>query len=764
MALALISFIGRKLCSAGCRPRHPTRATDFTAIALMRSRRRALLWLPASMVLVALRCYAQSPQSDFTLISAAGLEMSAQRGQGLFLQNCSLCHLPHRAHPKDAADPGHSIGPSLTAWFRDSSTDSAQQAAFTNWVSNGSPHMPSFQYALSSAEIADIAEYLKVLRGVPPGLFQAQRQSSTPSQTIGDAPTTTEIRAQTVISGNVRSSKGQPLGGVALSIRRDAQSFATTVYANSEGHYHFPALEPGDYSLSAQAVGYRPLSTRLTLDDKDRTQEHSLTLEPSNNFEKQLSGSEWMRSLPAATPDDRRLRQIFHNSCTVCHDAAFVLGKRFDHTGWQLIMDVMINHEADPAKPNGMLLQAYRNELIDYLTRARGPKSKPPQYSRPSVPLGEAADVVITEYDIPRGDYPNYQILHNGSLWQEGAPSVYEGEVLHDAVPANDAVYFTDDVTPARTIGKVDVQNGRVSGYELKGPRGVAVSVHGAAVDAQGRLWFADQPDGTFVGFDPAETAFITFDRPLETYPTASGSPVFDTLGNFLAGGMGGTLVVDANGHPWGAQDLAALELQPATGRYRQYRFRDGSVGDPDGIALVGSEVWVTRPSSDAIDMVDTHTGRAFTLSLGRLPVPKPEDDAIGQRVGASTNTAPLYQKGARRIAADPDNKSVWVTEQWAGRLANIDVKTHQLHEYDIPESLSLPFHLVVDRRHRVWFCMLDSNSIGRFDPSSKRFTEFPLPTLAPTARFIALDERRDSPVVWVSYTGSNKIARLQFR
>jgi streptogramin lyase len=59
---------------------------------------------------------------------------------------------------------------------------------------------------------------------------------------------------------------------------------------------------------------------------------------------------------------------------------------------------------------------------------------------------------------------------------------------------------------------------------------------------------------------------------------------------------------------------------------------------------------------------------------------------------------------------------------------------------------------------------MLDSNFIGRFDPSSKTFAEFPLPTLTPTARFIALDESGGSTVVWVSYTGSNKIARLQFR
>lgn len=715
---------------------------------------------------ISLTAQAQPRQPAFSLVSATGLDSSAQRGQGLFLQNCSLCHLPHRKHPKDSTDPGRSIGPALTTLLRGSVEGGAQDAAVANVIRRGSAHMPGFQYALSSADIADILAYLRVLGGSLPGLFQMQQSPGVvvTSRTAGGPKASTTARlANGSLAGTVRSINGRALAGVAVSARCECQSFTTSVYTDGRGEYRFPPVRAGRYAVWAQAVGYRAAQSDLVIASDERRQQQ-LTLDPLGDFQNQLSGTAWMNSLPADTLADRRLRQLFHNNCTVCHVAGFVLEKRFDRSGWATILDTMIKDEADPTRPNGKLLQAYRNELIDYLTRVRGPRSAPLRFKVPPRPRGEAANIVVTEYDAPRGDWPGYRIVHNGSLWQEGVPSQYEGEVLHDAVPEGGDVYFTDDVTPGRTIGKVDAQTGLVTNYVLPDREGFATSVHGVAVDPQGNLWFADQPDGIFVRFDPRTAMFRKFPRSVAAGPARLGIPAFDTLGNFLAKGMGGTLVVDARGEPWAAEDVAALELQPATGRYREYAFRARGGGEPDGIALAGGEVWVTKPAADTISIIDKRTGRATVILLSPLAGVGAADEAIGRRIGASTNTAPLFQKGARRIAADPDGQTVWVTEQWAGRLARIDTHNHRIREYELPNPLSLPFQPVVDAHHRVWFCEIDSDRVGRFDPRTKTFTEFPLPTLGTTARFIALDERSDPPIIWVAYTGTNKIARLQFR
>lgn len=85
------------------------------------------------------------------------LSEQARRGEGLFLQRCSLCHLPRKL--KFGSPPV--IGPSLSGQFKDTAPD--QLKILRGFILKGGPDMPGFQYGLEPKEVDDLIEYLKTL-------------------------------------------------------------------------------------------------------------------------------------------------------------------------------------------------------------------------------------------------------------------------------------------------------------------------------------------------------------------------------------------------------------------------------------------------------------------------------------------------------------------------------------------------------------------------------------------------------------------------
>ena len=116
-------------------------------------RGRICIWIFAACLLAgALRLPAQ--QASRT----PQLSERELAGKKLFLQRCSICHMPPLNTPEDP-DP-KPYGPKLNGFVRDQATeDRARQA-----ILNGTPRMPGFQYGLSKGEIDLIIGYLKVFK------------------------------------------------------------------------------------------------------------------------------------------------------------------------------------------------------------------------------------------------------------------------------------------------------------------------------------------------------------------------------------------------------------------------------------------------------------------------------------------------------------------------------------------------------------------------------------------------------------------------
>ena len=117
----------------------------------------AIVLFTAPWLLLTTNLRAQSkPASppDFT----RSLNERQTRGENLFLQRCSLCHLAQATRLMPNARP---YGPSLTGLLKDAGV--AKQKAVRETISKGGPRMPGFQFGLSPAEMDDLMEYLKTL-------------------------------------------------------------------------------------------------------------------------------------------------------------------------------------------------------------------------------------------------------------------------------------------------------------------------------------------------------------------------------------------------------------------------------------------------------------------------------------------------------------------------------------------------------------------------------------------------------------------------
>jgi len=121
----------------------------FLAVASLTLVFCLLSWLP--------RVSAQSESEEPPVRSVnTHLTDSERRGEGLFLQRCSLCHLPK------VSKPYKSFGPNLTGVLKGATP--AKEKAVRLFINNGVPdQMPGFQYALNSSDMDDLINYLKTL-------------------------------------------------------------------------------------------------------------------------------------------------------------------------------------------------------------------------------------------------------------------------------------------------------------------------------------------------------------------------------------------------------------------------------------------------------------------------------------------------------------------------------------------------------------------------------------------------------------------------
>jgi streptogramin lyase len=593
------------------------------------------------------------------------------------------------------------------------------------------------------------------------GVMQAASQRSSPNAWR---------QTGTLLNGTTRSASGQALEGVTVSARAEGTTITTSVFTDENGFYIFPPLEKGRYRVWAQAEGFATGRAQATLDGPAAARQ-DFVLTTIKDVAPQLTGAEWIASLPEETLQDHRIKDVFLTNCTSCHQPNFVLQNRFDKAGWEKIIDLMSmvnvtgNYSGLASAPLP-IIQYHKTELAAYLAKVRGPEpfSKWKLFPRPK---GDAALAVITEYNIDLADNPGEYPLQDGSDWSEGVPSSFNGvRGTHDCeIDFNGNIWVvTSFPNPNRTYAKIDAQTGKVTSYKITDEKGVIRMSHGVRKDENGILWFnlsgttgdgVEGGSGSLARLDP-----IT--GKLDVYTPPKGMS-----------GVGGSFDVDGKGKIWASTREGAIRFDPETGKFQEFKSlhyaNEEGTGNTYGVAAdsEGNGYWA-QMSIDMVGKSDIATGKSLEIRMPpraeKKEIVTGEERKLYALSGSDWNSAVPWAEGPRRLSGDHKGNAVWVADWWGDNLAKIDIHTLKVTPYSIPKKGAGVYAVVVDKNHVVWVNMMNNDSVAKFDPATGKWTEYMLPTHGAETRHIALSDRQYPPVVVVPYWRSNKVARLQFR
>lgn len=697
------------------------------------------------------------------LLAPSPLPEAVLKGRVVWLQRCAFCH-------DGLGTPTYrTLGP----WLDADTIRSMGEARVREKIAMGSARMPGFQYTLQPEQVDRLVAFLqsvspdqkptadqlaKVSPAVPPA-------GATPGSQPGPG---SEGGARAALAGTIRAADGKALDGVAVSARADNRTFTTSVYTDQQGEYVFPALPVGRYRVWAQAVGFATSRANLTLEASHQTT-HALTLQPVTDFTPQLTGTEWFDALPDDTAANRRMKQILRVSCSDCHGLGVVLQNRFDEVGWRIIVKAMEeaahNGWTGRASPpdgemgfNGQIMRHHRDELAAYLARMRGPGPSPMTFKPRPRPRGEAARVVVTEYDLPIAERPNELAWHNGSDWSEGPAVGTHGTVgPHDIlVDAAGSAWISESrvsFESHRTFTKLDVNTGRMTAFKLTGPDGHYLEAEQLARDPQGRIWFTR--GSTLLRLDPATETFTPFVAPL-------------AMGGFL-----NSTDSDLQGRMWMNGHYGSVRFDPATRTFRMFQQNAPGDGVTYGVAAdAEGNGWWSQFRVDIVTKADITTGRSYDVKMrdpdrpARQALATPDDLAFYESIGTqfwggSSANPVLYADAPRRLSADKAGHTVWVP-LWAGQhLAEIDIHTLKVTYHATPVH-GQPYHTEVDARHNVWADIPMSDSLVRLNPGTGQWTVFRLPSIGCNSRHFSLDAARGE--AWLPCDQASKVARFQFR
>ena len=257
---------------------------------------------------------------------------------------------------------------------------------------------------------------------------------------------------------------------------------------------------------------------------------------------------------------------------------------------------------------------------------------------------------------------------------------------------------------------------------------------HDVAPTPDGRVWYTAQGTGSLGLLDPATGV-------IEEVGLGAGSAPHgvivgpDGAAWVTDGGLNAimrvdqqTLVVEVFPLPGGNANLNTAAFDG-----RGILWFTGQAGiygrlDP---ALGHVEVFEAPGGRGPYGITATPQGEVFYASLAGSHIAR-----IDTETGAAERIEPpTPNQGSRRVWSDSEG-GIWVSEWDAGQLGRYDPASREWREWPLPGQAPQPYAVYVDETDRVWLSDFSSDhALVRFDPTSEVFESFPLPTSAGAVR-----------------------------
>jgi streptogramin lyase len=530
-----------------------------------------------------------------------------------------------------------------------------------------------------------------------------------------------------LLAGKVVSSTGEALAGIPVKAHRDNSPIAVAVYTDLKGEYSFPAwsdLTPGSYSVGIELPDFERAAQPVAVSE-GRLTKIDFTLKSKPLAYEDATASEIIAALPGTDQ-----QKVLFSQCSNCHTLQWALQAGRTKEGWVAVIKKMAGRAADRETPGTYAFsqKQFIEPLADYLVSIRGPGSsdKIPFKQRPRPTDAASANLVVTEYALPRGGARELYMLRGDRrfVWP------------HDVINNDKYAYYTDHFS--YVLGRIDLKTGE--GTELPFP----------VPPGAGRTEMVDdgrpgQPGGGAheLQFDRQGNVIVGMDNGIVKY-----DPKYGKFQNWAAGrAMFG---LDQEGNVWFLQ-------------------RNGAQ-----LTKVNTNSEELKPTSYVVPknqgIYDTDTD-----SKGRTDLYIWTEAKIGvfdpKTLDYAEYKTPTPMSGPRRGQIDGQDR-LWAAEFYAGQLMMLDPDKKIIKEYPLINGTkpytapyAEPYSASADDKNQiVWTHDFSSSRLYRIDMNTGQSTEYMTPSNY-EVRDLKVDTAAARPTVWVpAYRPPSKLVKIEVR
>jgi virginiamycin B lyase len=294
--------------------------------------------------------------------------------------------------------------------------------------------------------------------------------------------------------------------------------------------------------------------------------------------------------------------------------------------------------------------------------------------------------------------------------------------------------------------------------YDFPAPNGMGP--WSAAEDKDGMLWIPYYGRGNgVVRLNPTTGEMTTFPLPFaRTAGIHSAVPARDGTVWFTELALG-----------------RIARLDPSTGKITEYQ----NSPLPDGRRTTAHTirvderglVWVS--GGPAISLFDPKTEKFRHFDLGGTYGNVPghngdqwftsfrEDGPIARvsKDGVLSKFYPPTKGKPQRLEVDSDG-IVWFSERRGGKIGRFDPRTESFKEFPLPGPEPSPYAIGIDRNHMIWYSSHEQDTLGRLDPATGEVIEYPYPHSEISMREFFLDSKGR---MWYASSVNNKVGYFYF-
>ena len=142
-----------------------------------------------------------------------------------------------------------------------------------------------------------------------------------------------------------------------------------------------------------------------------------------------------------------------------------------------------------------------------------------------------------------------------------------------------------------------------------------------------------------------------------------------------------------------------------------------------------------------------------FTSFVQDGPIARVTKDGMLSRFYPPTQGKP------QRLQVDSDG-IVWFTERRGGKIGRLDPTTGTFKEFPLPGPEPSPYAIGIDRDHMIWYSAHEQDTLGRLDPKTGEVIEYPFPHAEISMREFFVDSQGR---MWYASSDNNKVGYFYF-